>query len=73
MRTGTKFWLAAGTVFLMVILLLVYVLVAREKADAAVVAAFLGVVTLTVGGYFTSNVMASGQPVQLPPDPGKAP
>lgn len=62
MRTGTKFWLAAGTILLMVLLLVIYILIARENTKAEVVGAFLGVITLTVGGYFTSNVVASGQP-----------
>jgi hypothetical protein len=76
MRTGTKFWIAAGTVLLMVLLLVFYLALVKEKADGAVVGAFLGVITLTVGGYFTSNVIASAQPAPASPpaaDPAKAP
>ncbi|MBZ5672306.1 MAG: hypothetical protein LAO04_21615 [Acidobacteriia bacterium] len=60
MKTGTKFWLAVGTVAAMVLLCAVYLL-RTDKPDATVIGAFLGVVTLVVGGYFTSNVVASGQ------------
>jgi hypothetical protein len=60
MRTGTKFWLAIGTVGAMIGLCVVYILKV-DKPDATVLGAFLGVVTLIVGGYFTSNVVASAQ------------
>lgn len=65
MRTGTKFWLAVGTIGAMVVLALVYVLKV-DKPDATVLGAILGVITLIVGGYFTSNVVASNQAAQPP-------
>jgi|GEM_PF-5426299 hypothetical protein len=60
MNTGTKFWLAVGTIASMVILCAIYIL-KIDKPDATVLGAFLGVVTLVAGGYFTTNVIASGQ------------
>jgi glucose uptake protein GlcU len=65
MRTGTKFWLAVGTVASMVLLCGLYIL-KSDKVDATVLGVFIGVITLVVGGYFTSNVVASGQKPEAP-------
>jgi hypothetical protein len=61
MNTGTKFWLAVGVSGAMFILAAIYLITIKDKADSTILGSMLGVITLVVGGYFTTNVVASGQ------------
>jgi hypothetical protein len=62
MTTGTKFWLAVGTVAACFVLAAVYILKVTTP-DATVLGAILGVITLIVGGYFTANAVITNNAI----------